>query len=120
MIFSGFVLDIQSKGFPEEMDVECKDPEGYKTAWTDGIWRNGRWKNLELISTCIDPLRCYKTPPALPIDYTVEANLTKAKNMKVNTTIFYHCAKQCELNRNITHQINYNGFSCMIYSNNYI
>ena len=93
----GYVIAIKDEGYPAEWDVECFEPSGYKTQWRDQIWLNGRWKGLDAQTIeCIDPLRCYNSPSPLPIDYTVEANLTNQKHMIVNTTIFYKCAKECK------------------------
>ena len=99
-LHSGYVINVQEEGwgYPEEWEVECVEPSGYKTNWRDQIWLEGRWKGLDKVTGgCIDPLRCYKSPPGLPFDYTVEANLTNDKNLIVNTTIFYKCSKECKL-----------------------
>ena len=96
-ILPGFVIKIKDAGYPQEWDVDCDNPSGYKTAWRDQIWLEGRWKGLDADSIeCIDPLRCYKSPSPLPFDYTVEANLTNEPDMKVNTTILYKCSKECK------------------------
>ena len=95
---SGYVINIQSAGYPETWDIECIEPSGYNTQWRDQIWLEGRWKNLDASTIeCIDPLRCYQNPPGLPFDYTVEANLTSEQNLRVNTTVRYQCAKECKL-----------------------
>ena len=99
-LHSGYVINVQEEGwgYPEEWEVECVEPSGYKTNWRDQIWLEGRWKGLDKVTGgCIDPLRCYKSPPDLPFDYTVEANLTNDINLIVNTTIFYKCSKECKL-----------------------
>ena len=94
---SGYVINIQSAGYPETWDIECIEPSGYNTQWRDQIWLEGRWKNLDASTIeCIDPLRCYQNPPGLPFDYTVEANLTSEQNLRVNTTVRYQCAKECK------------------------
>jgi hypothetical protein len=91
----GFVIKIQDSGYPQEWDVDCIEPSGYNTQWRDQIWLEGRWKGLDANSIeCIDPLRCYKSPSPIPVDYTVEANLTGASDLIVNTTIFYKCSKE--------------------------
>ena len=94
---SGYVIKIKDEGYPQEWDIECIEPSGYNTQWKDQIWLQGRWKGLDAQTIeCIDPLKCYQSPPTLPIDYTVEANLTNANHMVVNTTIFYKCSKECK------------------------
>ena len=91
---AGFVL--VAPGYPEEVIVECIEPEGYPDTWTYNIWLKGRWKNVETIEKCIDPNRCYDTPPTLPDDFSVQNNQTTAKPNVVNTTLVYSCSKLCK------------------------
>lgn len=64
-------------GYPEEVMVECIEPEGYPDTWNYNICLKGRWKNIENIGQCIDPNRCYSKPPFLPEDFSVVNNATR-------------------------------------------
>ena len=96
-VFLGFV--IVAPGYPEEVVVECIEPEGYPDIWSYDIWLKGRWTNLGNISKCIDPNRCYDSPPLLPADFTVVWNETTDKPNTVNTSLVYSCGSKCRINK---------------------
>jgi hypothetical protein len=41
---------VVAPGYPEEVDVECIEPEGYPDTWSYNIWLKGRWKNMEYVN----------------------------------------------------------------------
>ena len=90
----GFVIDMP--GYPEEVIVDCVEPEGYYTNWHYNMWREGVWTNYGNITKCIDPNRCYDEIPLLPTDFTVKNNQTTDKPDYVNTTIQYTCSRECK------------------------
>ena len=94
LVLSGYV--VTAPGYPEEVMVECIEPEGYPDTWSYNIWLKGRWKNIDNIAGCIDPNRCHSSPPALPTDYSVQYNATAALPNVVNTTLNYTCARKCK------------------------
>ncbi len=83
-------------GYPEEVIVECIEPENYPDVWYYKVWLQGRWKNFDNIAKCIDPHRCYDPPPALPEDFSVQNNQTTDKPNTSNTTLLYSCVRQCK------------------------
>ena len=92
--FKGFV--IKTPGYPEEVVVECIEPEGYPDTWDYKIWQNGRWRGMDQIEGCLNPNLCYDDPPALPGDFSVENNQTLDKPNSANTTLTYKCSRKCE------------------------
>jgi hypothetical protein len=93
-------------GYPEEIIVECIEPEDYPDNWSYGIWLKGRWTNLANVTKCIDPNVCYDSPPTPPSDFTVVWNQTTDKPNVVNTSLVYSCGTKCRNNffsRNQTH-----------------
>ena len=84
-----------------EKEIECTPPEGYDTPsnWEDEWWLKGYWKDVDEITECFDPLRCYDKLPSLPGDYTVVWNVTDddpPADAPVNYTIEYKCDRKCE------------------------
>jgi hypothetical protein len=53
ILYLGFVL--RAPGYPEEITVECVEPENYTQNWKYLSWMNGKWNNLENIIECLDP-----------------------------------------------------------------
>ena len=67
--------------------------------WKDELWLKGKWKNVDKVTNCFDPLRCYDKPPSLPSDYTVGWNVTDdgpPPDAPVNYTVQYKCDRKCE------------------------
>ena len=93
------------KGFPEEILVECLEPEQYYSNWTYQLWTKGKWSNIEKVKKgCFNPNICYNSIPMLPFDQTVKNNVTnldeeETENLKlmleVDSIVEYHCAHQC-------------------------
>ena len=97
------------KGFPEEVLVECLEPEQFYSNWTYELWTKGKWSaNLEKVKKgCFNPKICYNSIPMLPLDQTVKNNVTNSdeeneeetENLKlmleIDSIVEYHCAHQC-------------------------
>jgi hypothetical protein len=93
-IEEGYLID--TLGYPEEVFVECIEPENYSN-WTYNIWKNGVWENRDkTLNGCFDPNRCYSNAPSVPIDGTVTTNYTiDVQNVKIYTILEYSCANEC-------------------------
>ena len=53
ILYLGFVL--RAPGYPEEIIVECVEPDNHIQNWKYLSWMNGKWNNLENIIECLDP-----------------------------------------------------------------
>ena len=91
----GFVIDYP--GYPEMIYVECTYPKDYDTHWYYGVWEHGVWTNIDNISKCIDPMRCYSDIPALPSDLTVKNDQSEGfQANEVGAEVIYKCDRSCK------------------------
>ena len=92
----GYVIDYP--GYPEMIYVECTYPQDYNTQWYYGIWEHGIWTNIDNISKCIDPMRCYSDIPALPSDLTVRNDQREGFQVnEVGAVVHYMCDRPCKV-----------------------
>ena len=90
-----FVIDYP--GYPEMIYVECTYPKDYDTHWYYGVWEHGVWTNIDNISKCIDPMRCYSDIPALPSDLTVKNDQSEGfQANEVGAEVIYKCDRSCK------------------------
>ena len=81
------------------VSICVNDHHTYTFQWKDELWLKGKWKNVDKVTNCFDPLRCYDKPPSLPSDYTVGWNVTDDEpppDAPVNYTVQYKCDRKCK------------------------
>ena len=92
-----YLLNIE--GYPEAIEVECVEPDNYRTEWTYNSWKNGYWTNIDLIAKgCFDPDLCYDRPPLLPNDNSVSYNVSESyQALPIGSLVKYFCSEECKI-----------------------